>query len=48
MNTKKAWSLNISAAAQWNSGLVNIHHRYPPALHQNETKRETALPKREL
>lgn len=24
MNTNKAWSLNISAAAQWNSGLENL------------------------
>lgn len=24
MNTNKAWSLNISIAAQWNSGLENI------------------------
>lgn len=31
MNTNKAWSLNISTAAQWNSGLENIHRGYPPA-----------------
>lgn len=24
MNTNKAWSLNISTAAQWNSGLENL------------------------
>ncbi len=24
MNTNKAWRLNISTAAQWNSGLENL------------------------
>lgn len=41
MNTNKAWSLNISTAAQWNSGLENLLTSIadnPPASNQNETK----------
>lgn len=40
-DTNKAWSLNISAAAQWNSGLVDIHHLNPPSNRKRD-KRETS------
>lgn len=42
MNTKKkAWSLNISTAAQWNSGLENLFTSIVdihPVSRKNETK----------
>lgn len=45
-DTNKAWSLNISAAAQWNSGLVNIHHLNPPTASNGKRQKGKEWPER--
>lgn len=48
MNTNKAWRLNISTAAQWNSGLENLLTSITVIhlLQIREKQKENVLPKR--